>query len=250
MVTTHRARPIGERPLLVGDEDGEDIIIRDEDVERIRVAPSPKMPTAEEVEEHIIAHYPFRDWCRECIEGRALGERRGQADHGPGGKLIPTVGIDYFFITKTGLRKRQEITDDYPEDAEGDAKLQEARAKGEIVKCVMVRDSETKAMFAHVVPCKGIDEDRHVVDLVRTDIEWMGHVRLLLKSDNEPAVKRLLEQTLVALKLRVESLEHISKEFPGRYESQSNGMVESAAKIDASRRLNWVRHIDAEERTV
>ncbi len=94
------------------EEGGEDIIIRDEDVEKIRVAPSPKLPSAEEVEEHRIAHYPFRDWCRECIEGRALGERRGQADHGHSGKLIPTVGIDYFFITKMGLKTRQDIVGD------------------------------------------------------------------------------------------------------------------------------------------
>ena len=91
----------GSPPLMPNEDEvgGEDVVIRDEDVEKVRVAPSPQLPSAEEVEEHRLTHYPFRSWCRECIEGRALGERRGQGDHGLRGKLIPTIGIDYFFIT-------------------------------------------------------------------------------------------------------------------------------------------------------
>ena len=56
------------------------------------------------------------------------------------------------------------------------------------MKCVIVRDSMTKVIFAHVVPRKGLDEHLHVVKLVCADIEWMGHVKMILKCDNEAAI--------------------------------------------------------------
>ena len=77
----------------------------------------------------------------------------------------------------------------------------------------------TKSMYAHVIPCKGVDEDRHVVKLLVADIQLMGHVRMLLKSDNAPSIRRLLEECLMEIKVKVEDLEQVSKEFPGKYES-------------------------------
>ena len=48
------------------------------------------LPSSAEVEQHRTTHLPYRSWCRECIEGRALGEKR---DCRPGReKLIPVVG--------------------------------------------------------------------------------------------------------------------------------------------------------------
>ena len=61
---------------------GEVIEIRDEEAvgeaEPMRMAPDPGQPTAAESEEHRVTHYPYRNWCRECVEGRALGEQRGR----------------------------------------------------------------------------------------------------------------------------------------------------------------------------
>ena len=37
--------------------------------------PDPKLPSAKEVEEHNIDHYPYRSWCRFGVEGRSRGER-------------------------------------------------------------------------------------------------------------------------------------------------------------------------------
>ena len=44
-----------------------------EEVQPAGTKPSPVLPTASEVEDHRVTHLPFRRWCRECIEGRALG---------------------------------------------------------------------------------------------------------------------------------------------------------------------------------
>ena len=40
--------------------------------------------------------------------------------------------------------------------------MDESRKKGETVKCIVIRCSKTKTIFAHVVPCKGLDEDSYV----------------------------------------------------------------------------------------
>ena len=58
-------------------EGAEEEIVSEEievEVEPLRIAPSPQKPSASEVEEHRITHIPCRSWCRECVEGRALGE--------------------------------------------------------------------------------------------------------------------------------------------------------------------------------
>ena len=97
------------------DEDG--IVEITEEVEPLKTAPSPTMPSAAEVEEHRVAHYPFRSWCRECVMGRGLGERRGR--HQDRDHRIAIVGIDYFYITSKGLVKRDDMVEEYALDAEG-----------------------------------------------------------------------------------------------------------------------------------
>ncbi len=64
------------------------------------------------------------------------------------------MGVDYFYMTSKGLLRRDQL--DYPTDEEGNRQLEEDRRKGVIVKCLIVRCSVTKMVFAHVVPTKGI----------------------------------------------------------------------------------------------
>ena len=91
------------------------------------------------------------------------------------------IGMDYFFMTDEGLCTRDELSS-YPKSPEGEAALQAARVKGDMVKCLIIRCSHTKCVFAHVVPVKGVDEDQHVVQLAVDDIRWMGHTKLILKA--------------------------------------------------------------------
>ena len=68
------------------------------EVEPLRIAPSPQRPSAADVEEHRVTHIPYRSWCRECVEGKALGEQRGHATDACD-KTVAVVGMDYFFTT-------------------------------------------------------------------------------------------------------------------------------------------------------
>ena len=58
------------------------------------------------------------------------------------------IGVDYFFITAGGMKRRPEMVElGFSEDEEGDVKLSTARGKGEVVKCVITTCSKTKAIF-------------------------------------------------------------------------------------------------------
>ena len=57
------------------------------------------MPTAAEVEEHEVTHYPYRIWCRFCVA--AMG-RRDQHVRGQGSMLddsVALIAVDYAYLT-------------------------------------------------------------------------------------------------------------------------------------------------------
>ena len=66
--------------------------------------------------------------------------------------------------------------------------IEMGRKAGTIVKCIIVRCWDKKVMFAHVIPCKGADEDQYTATLVASDLEWMGYNDMILKHDNEKAI--------------------------------------------------------------
>ena len=76
-----------------------------EEVEPLRSAPAPKLPSAAEVEEHRLTHAQYRSWCKFCVMGRGLGERRGR--HAGRAHAIPRIGIDYWYVTSDGLKSRR-----------------------------------------------------------------------------------------------------------------------------------------------
>ena len=208
----------------------------DEDVETSRIARDPRLPTPEQIEEHNCTHLPFRDWCSFCIMGRGRGNqhKRNQGHE----SSVPVVGLDYFFITKGGLKKRGELEQELT--PEGDSQVEEARLKGELIKCLIVRCFRTKLLLTYVVPCKGVDEERWVANLVCDDILWVGHTEFILKTDNENSLKALVKYTLEVVRVktreydptlhggaeRTATASRVSSETSPKYDSQSNGGTE------------------------
>ena len=76
-------------------------------------------------------------------------------------RKIPIVGFDYIFIGKRRVYRKGEGFVD------GD-KLDN------VLKVLVVRCYKSKALFAHAVPQKGIDEKHYVVDCVTQDILWLA----------------------------------------------------------------------------
>ena len=166
----------------------------------MKVAKGPKLPTAEAVATHDCTHIPYRSWCKWCVQGRGRGEQHRQGQE----SVIPQVGLDYFFITKGGVKSRKELVDDYELSPEGDEKLEKDRSKGEVVKAIIVRCKAAKAIFAHCVPRKGADEQDYVANKVVEDILWLGYTELILKGDNERSLQSLIERVLTVVRVRIQ----------------------------------------------
>ena len=62
--------------------------------------PSPRVPTREEYERHVLTHIPYRNWCRHCVASRkpniAHRSRRSCKE-----RTIPLLAIDYCFLRDT-----------------------------------------------------------------------------------------------------------------------------------------------------
>ncbi len=196
-----------------------------DEVEAVKIAPDPGQPTRRQVEEHRMTHWPYRSWCRWCNLGRGRGFQHRKSN----GSVIPIVGFDYFFLTKGGVRKRDEL--EYTMDDEGERALDRARAHGDVVKCILIRCMKTKAIFAHVVQHKGVSENDVVVDTILADLAWLGHTKIIIKADGEPALQALVHRVMGLAKVEFKDLEQMTKEDPATYDSQSNGGTEVGVRL-------------------
>ena len=107
------------------EQEGGEIAIDDEveeETEPIRGAQDPGQPTARQVEDHRRSHLPYRLWCKWCVMGRG----RGRPHRRTSGSDIAVIGLDYFFITREGVKKREEL--DFNADEQGQKEAEEARA--------------------------------------------------------------------------------------------------------------------------
>ena len=139
-------------------------------------------------------------------------------EHDP--NRVPMVAFDY-----AGIRDNCEFVD--PVELKGVPVDEESVARI-LVVALRTPDDRQSCVFGHVVPCKGVDRDKFAVDCLVSDIVWRGYTRVMLKSDNEPAILKLLMESLK--ELRVNGLEQVmSANFP-EYDPQSNGMAEAAVK--------------------
>ena len=196
-----------------------------------KVSRDPGLPTQSERDDHCIDHTPYRSWCEDCVRGRGLGEQHRM---GKGKRGVPVLSFDYLFITRGQLLRRGE--------------LEQEEEDGALLKILVAKDSESKAVFAHVVDKKGVDSSGYAVTRLVEDIRWLGHTRIALKADNERAIVKLLKEALKAAKTDIAELEQVTEEFPSAYDSQSNGDIENAIrnfqglmrtmKLGLERRLN------------
>jgi len=155
-------------------------------------------PTAEEVRLHKATHLPFRDWCKECVAGRAK-----DWPHHPRESAesldVPAVHFDYCF-------PRNEVGGEY--------------------QVVLVgKDQESKMFAAHVVPGKGADFE-WIAQQVAKDIKRCGiHGSVVLRSDQEPALTNLLDEVC-----RTRGDAKTLPEASPTGDSRANGLAERAVQ--------------------
>ena len=145
----------------------EDRIVREsEEAERPKYRKTGDEPTPEEIEEHNIDHGVFRAWCPHCVKGRA--EAYGHKSKKKVESEIPRICIDYMY-----MHSEQSTNEE----------------KG--MPTLLMKDSKTKTVCAWTVPRKGIDA--YAIVMLRKMIERLGHKRIVMRSDNEPAILALKE---------------------------------------------------------
>ena len=178
-----------------------------------RVLPDPGEPTESQREDHrACGHIPYRTWCRACVEGRSTGEQHRARSQK---RDICVFSFDYLFLDVSGQVVKRDAMQSM-EDVD--------------VTILVAKDTMGKAVFAHVVPQKGIDLEHYAVDVLMKDINWLGYKKISLRSDNEKAIVKLLQHALTEARFEVPDLEQVIEEHPNVYDSSGNGDVESAVK--------------------
>ena len=122
--------------------------------------------------------------------------------------------MDYLYCTKSRVVRKEDLMEG--EEIE--------------MKVLVAKDSKSKTVFAHAVEAKGADEDGYAVARLVEDIAWVGNTKIILKSDNEPAIVKVLKDSLRSARVEVQELEQINEEQAVRYDSRSNRDIENAVK--------------------
>ena len=95
---------------------------------------------------------------------------------------------------------------------------------------IVVRDAKTRMTFAHLLQSKATVNAEHAsytVNCIVSDLKYLDYKKVILKSDQEPAMRALHERVRQA---RSAIGEQTLPENSPVGESQSNGMVEEAIK--------------------
>jgi hypothetical protein len=125
----------------------------------------PCRPTQEEVDKHNVTHFPFTNWCPGCVRGKARSapHRTMKKEESE----IPVIQIDYGYL-KEGY-------------------IKETRGEGTGKPILIIKDSRSKWVAAHVVPRNGAEA--HAIHVLQREIEKiMGYKKIILRSDQEPAI--------------------------------------------------------------
>ena len=202
------------RLLPVGaDLDSEEVLEVPEEVQPQKGIRTPTMPSAEDMAEHRSSgHLQYRDWCPDCVE--AFGrEWKHHSSASSGARTIPLISCDYLYITEKGVFQKNELQEE-----------EVTRA----VRAIVIFDGATKALFAHAVPKKGVDIDGYVVEQIKQDITWLGHPRVTLRGDNEPALVQVLQTAAAALRTAGIAT---AEEGSVPYDPQTNGAAENAVRL-------------------
>ena len=164
----------------------------------MKVITSPQKPSRAEVEKHNLCHIPYEPWCSCCVGGRAK-ENPHKSSPDTVTRELPVVSMDWGYLAQ--------------------------KDDDQSLPMLVIRDSESKSIFAHGTPGMAIvsgDYGAHTVKRVVEDVDSLGYKRVMMKSDQEKSIK--------ALQRRVKEAwtgEIVMMNSPVA-SSQSNGSAEKA----------------------
>ena len=165
-----------------------------------KALPTPKVPSKKEVDFHNLTHIPYRNWCPFCVRARRKNDPHCQSQGD--GRSKPLFCADYCFVRET--------------EDEGNLSLLVGRIK--------------PGSSTIVVPCQQKGHDDYAVHRVRAFFKAEGHASIVYKSDQERAIKRLLDDVVTEAKQAGDVIQAVP-ENSAVGESQSNGLAERSVGI-------------------
>ena len=120
----------------------------------------PCLPSQREIDEHMLAHTPFRSWCPHGVKGQAAAHAPKRKDQETHEGEIPIVSMGYMFMNE------RESVDQEASDERG-------------MPILVMSDHATHMTFSTAVPKKGV----HAYSVVRccNDISLLGYSKIILK---------------------------------------------------------------------
>ena len=98
---------LAEGEVTIEGESGHDVV-------DFKHAANPKQPSAEKVKKHRVdGQLPYLSWCKQCIVGRGVGLPRKTSGSE---SLVLIIGMDYFCMTKMGIKRRDELAAELGDD--------------------------------------------------------------------------------------------------------------------------------------
>ena len=167
--------------------------------QRVRPMPRPVTPTNAAREMHELTHLPFAPWCRFCVLARSQSDPHRRTRKHQGDATVPVVSFDFCFARQVQQEKADPI--------------------------IVMRDHRTRMTFAHLLPGKSTANEiysKHVLNTVLRDLEYLAHKKVVLKSDQEPAM------TALQNRIRQARDDQTILENSPVEDSSSNGAVEKA----------------------
>ena len=191
-----------------GDEDQQG---EEEAGEPIRCLPCPGAPSAADRLAHEIAHWPYRPWCEWCVRGRAVGPNSKKVPAANRESLIPKSHLDYAFL-------QDEIVEDNDDD-----EFKYAGVVSLSMTLLVMYESLCESIWTYAVNAKGFASDPWLPKKLHNDLTTvgMGHIRIVVKTDTEPAILDLRREMT---KSRGEAPTGFEDSRVG--DSNSNGKIE------------------------
>ena len=158
------------------------------------VLKGPADPTTEEILAHNVTHLPYRSWCPHCVRGRGKSAAHARRDKEKETSM-PTIAVDYHFLG----------------EKEGDEKC---------LPCLAVRDLKSRVTGDSVVISKGTN--KYSLEFLTKFVDGLGYKEIILKSDQEPAIRDLCEN------FKATWHGNVVPEMSPVEDSESNGGIERA----------------------
>ena len=127
--------------------------------------------------------------------------------------MIPTIHTDYACLSEKGFFRLSELSQEDREHA---------------VRVIVGYYSSSRSLFMHVVLSKATSMDKFAAERIVEDIVYLGHTRVRLGSDNEPALMALVGDAPKGLP--IQQFDSAAAEGSVPYDPQTAGAAEVSVR--------------------